>query len=261
MRIAHYLSAAEITQCMTAKYGVCEYDDAKHEYKVGGVVVQSITQKKKEVVPEFNGEEIALKMQQRTGIPAEQYLEEWKAVADCGTMVHELLEALLMGGKIQRPTDHSQYSKIAHERFLSYRKMGIVAMMLKAFHEQGLIPVACEFRVWTDKYAGTLDVLAFDPLINLYRVPDWKTNSKAFRETPYDKPLAAPFQDYSSSHLDQYSIQLESYAAILEAVGVPCGPGLILHGYWDSFDAYCDVLKTKQEMRHICRKWLNILQP
>lgn len=260
MKLIHFVSAAEITQRMTDKYGQCEYNDELHEYKVAGKIVPSITKLKATIAPPFDADAISLKMSQRTGIPQADYLEEWKAVADSGTMVHELLEALLMRGNIQRPTDHSQYSKLAHQRYHTYRKMGIPAMMLQAFHNLGLIPVACEFRVWTDKCAGTLDVLAFDPKTNLYSVPDWKTNSKEFHKVPgpYDKPLSEPFGQWTSSHIDQYSVQLESYAAILGTVGIECGPGFIIHGYWDSFDAHCDIHQTKPEMRSVCKKWLNI---
>jgi len=202
---------ADIEQLFTAKYGPCEYDDASHVYKVNGKVVPSITKLKATLSEPFDGPAIAAKMAAKCNKSAESILEEWKAVADAGTLTHELLETILMDGVIQRPTDHSKYSAIAHERYLQIRQRGIVSMMVAKLRELGLVPVACELRVWTDKAAGTIDLLAFDPVCKRYHIVDWKLNTKAFHAhpTPWDKPLLAPFSAWTSSHLDQYSVQLE----------------------------------------------------
>jgi hypothetical protein len=130
-----YKTREEIEALLTSKYGPCEYNDAAHEYKVAGVIVPSITTKKKDIVPAFDGEIIAQKMSDRCGgqTTKQEFLDQWAGVAECGTMLHELLEALLMRGNIQRPTNHGLYNKHAHERFLAYRENSIPSMMLKAF--------------------------------------------------------------------------------------------------------------------------------
>ena len=252
---------AEIDARFTAKFGPCEYDDASHVYKVQGKVVPSITKLKGLLSEPFDGPAIAAKMAAKSTKSAEQILAEWKAIADAGTLTHELVETILMQGVIQRPTDHSKYSTIAHERYLQIRARGIVPMMLAKFKSAGLIPVACELRVWTDKVSGTIDLLAYDPVTGLYHIVDWKLNAKAFHlhPTPWDKPLFAPFDAWTSSHLDQYSVQLESYASIIEAIGLPVGKGVIIHGYYDLFDNYADIHFTDSTMREVCRKWLGIV--
>ena len=252
------LTRTDIEQLFTAKYGPCDYDDASHVYKVNGKIVPSITKLKAALSEPFDGPAIAAKLAGKSGKSAEQILEEWKAVADAGTLTHELLETILMNGVIQRPTDHSKYSAIAHERYLQIRQRGIVAMMLNKFRELGLVPVACELRVWTDKVSGTIDLLAYDPSWHKYHVVDWKLNSKPFHDLPtqWDKPLKAPFEAWTNSHLDQYGIQLESYASIIESIGLNIGQGIIIHGYYDLFDNYADVHFTDTKMRPICKNWL-----
>lgn len=256
------LTRAKIEERFTAKFGPCEYDDASHIYKVQGKVVPSITKLKATLSEPFDGPAIAAKMAAKSGKSVESILEEWKAVADAGTLTHELLETILMDGVIQRPTDHSKYSAIAHERYLQIRQRGIVPMMISRFREDlKLVPVACELKVWTHKASGTIDLLAYDPATNLYHIVDWKLNAKVFHSCPmpWDKPLKPPFQAWSSSHLDQYGVQLESYASIIETIGLPVGVGFIIHGYWDLFDNYADVTITDEKMREICKMWLENL--
>jgi ATP-dependent exoDNAse (exonuclease V) beta subunit len=116
-------------------------------------------------------------------------------------------------------------------------------------------------RVWTDKYAGTIDLLCYDTLNECYVVVDWKSNSKTFEESDYSKQylkqLKAPFQSYKSSKIEEYSIQLESYSAMLESIGIVVGRGKIVHAYFDDFDNYCDEYETLN-MRELCKMWLEI---
>ena len=156
---------------------------------------------------------------------------------------------------------HSQYSKIAHERFHAYKLRGIPAMMVLKIRARGLIPVACELKVWCGDYAGTIDLLVYDPQFGVFRVLDWKTNAKGFHEEigAYDVPMKAPFAQWYTGHLREYSVQLESYASMLANVGFPMGDGLIIHGWFDAVDNYCEVWPTDSKMRPIAKQWLNLL--
>ena len=244
-----------------ARFGVLEYNDELHEYRIGDKVLQSITNKKAELLRPFDSEGISKNTARKRGCSQELVLAEWKAIADCGTQIHELLEAVMMNGAIQRPTDHSQYSKIAHERFHAYKLRGIPAMMVLKIRARGLIPVACELKVWCGDYAGTIDLLVYDPQFGVFRVLDWKTNAKGFHEEigAYDVPMKAPFAQWYTGHLREYSVQLESYASMLANVGFPMGDGLIIHGWFDAVDNYCEVWPTDSKMRPIAKQWLNLL--
>jgi hypothetical protein len=254
------LDSEAIKGLMTKAHGVCEYNDEAHEYRVGGVVVPSITQRKGEIAPAFDGEAIAKKMANKTGSPVDYIQASWKAVGDCGTMVHELIESCISNGHVNRPTNHYQYGALAHERFFEYRKLGIPEMMVREFRKKHLIPIACELTVWCKDAGGTVDLLAYDQEKDCYIIVDWKTNAKQFHttHTRYDVPLGGPFSRWYSTHLNQYSFQLECYAAMLEAVGLRCGKGVIVHGYFDFFGAACDVHHTDTEMRQACKTFLGL---
>jgi len=256
--MVHPLTRAQIENLFVEKYGALEYDDASHKYTLvdSGKELVSITKKKKEILgEEFNAPLVACEMATRTGRPAQQYLDEWKAVAEAGTMFHELMESILMHGEIQRPTDHSAYSKLAHDRFLSMRMRGLAKMTVGAIVSRRYVPVACELKVWCGDYAGTIDLLVWDIVDMVYRVLDFKTNAKSFAPTKWDNLLGAPFHKFKGGKIGEYSVQLESYAAMLEAIGLPMGDGLLLHAYWDAMDNYLDQWDTIGAMRPVVKKW------
>jgi len=259
--MVHPLTRAKIEALFVEKYGELEYDDASHTYTLieSGKKLTSITKKKKEILgEEFNAPIVACKMASFTGRPAQEYLDEWKAVAEAGTMFHELMESILMRGEIQRPTDHSVYSKLAHERFLSMRMRGLAKMTQDVVWNNYWTPIACELKVWSSDYAGTIDLLVWDEYKKHYKVLDFKTNTKPFTPTKWDTNLGAPFQKFKGGKVGEYSVQLESYAVMLEATGLPMGEGVLLHAYWDSADNYLDKWPTNSAMRPIVKKWLDL---
>jgi ATP-dependent exoDNAse (exonuclease V) beta subunit len=95
-----------------------------------------------------------------------------------------------------------------------------------------LEPLAFEVRVFSPKWkkAGMIDSLF------LYNgkifILDWKTN-KEFRTDSHPKgtyhKLLEPFDDFYENHLNEYSIQLSMYAAILEEWGFEIGGAYLVH--------------------------------
>lgn len=254
-------TGSEIRALLEMKYGELTYDDASHIYRRDdGIILPSITTVKKKVVGEFDPG-IAGRMAGKRNVTREVIQAEWDAIRDCGTLTHELLEAILFNGVVMRPTDHSTYSALTHARFLAYKRVGLVSQMINAMRNSGIEPVAAEFQVWCDTAAGTLDILGWDDANACYRVVDWKTNGpRPFNEEgPWTKYLGKPFEDFKGTKVAEFSVQLESYAAMLASVlDVEIGSGLIIHGRLHD-EEFGDVMCfATQEMRSICNKWLQL---
>lgn len=251
---------AQITAKLVERYGRMTYDDATHIYRRDdGIILPSITTMKKKVVGEFDPG-IAGKMAGKRNVPREQIQAEWDAIRECGTLTHELLEAILFDGEVMRPTDHSKYSELTHARFLAFKRVGLVAKMLNVMRSAGIQPVAAEFQVWCDTAAGTLDVLGWDEANACYRVVDWKCNGpRPFNEEgPWTKNLGKPFSNFKGTKVGEFSVQLESYATMLESVGLPVGPGLIVHGRLHD-EEFGDTMSFETlNMRNECKGWLQL---
>lgn len=246
---------------MEARWGRCDYDDLTHTYEVNGAVVPSITTIKKQILPPFDAEGTKARLAAKRGMSVGEIQAEWDAITHCGTMVHELLEAVLFAGNIKRPTDHSDYSPAAHERLHTYKRHGIPARMLSVVAGKGWTPVAAEMRVWRENCAGTLDLLCRDTK-GEHHIVDWKCNSRGgmSKIAPWTKPMLTPFIGVAATKLAEYSVQLESYASVLEEVGIPMGESLIVHGYFDKVGSPCvDAYNTMAVRKH-CGKWLKTIK-
>lgn len=80
------------------------------------------------------------------------------------------------------------------------------------------VPVKNEFIVYDTDNAlcGTIDFLAYNTTKKCYSIIDWKT-SKSFDTTSYShEKLLYPMQDFDACNINEYSIQLSTYAWILE---------------------------------------------
>jgi ATP-dependent exoDNAse (exonuclease V) beta subunit len=95
-----------------------------------------------------------------------------------------------------------------------------------------LTPLAFEVRVFSPKWkkAGMIDSLfIYNGKIFIL---DWKTNkdftSDSHPKGKYQK-LLSPFDEHYKNHLNEYSIQLSMYAAILEEWGFEIGGAYLVH--------------------------------
>jgi len=140
------------------------------------------------------------------------------------------------------------------------REKGVPAKMLHAFESLGLEPIAAEFRVWCATTAGTLDLLAWSHVDECYVVVDWKTNAKpGFSDIgPWTKSLKAPFNGYKATKLNEFSVQLESYAAILRSLGLDVGDSVVIHGYVDAKDRGCVDVHECVDFDEECALWLEL---
>ena len=250
-----------ITNLLVEKFGLCTYDDPTHTYTLGGRKIPSVTKRKKELGKEFDAHGIARNMARKTGKSPEEIKQGWSDIADAGTIIHEFMEKLLFG-YAYRPCDLEKFSLDARSRAHDIIILGICDMMAREITEaRKLIPICSELTLWNANNAGTLDLLCYDPETGKYHVWDYKTNAKgAFdRETPWTDWLGDPFSKWRATKANEYSVQLESYALMLEEIGLSVGEGVIIHGWIDrsGLGETVDIYPTDVRMRPICREWLS----
>jgi ATP-dependent exoDNAse (exonuclease V) beta subunit len=150
--------------------------------------------------------------------------KEWKRLNDyaneIGTDTHNYIEFYYK----------KEFQEIPTNLDLLHRIIKFQKIHAKQLHK--LEPLAFEVRVFSPKWkkAGMIDSLF------LYNgkifILDWKTN-KEFRTDSHPKgtyhKLLEPFDDFYENHLNEYSIQLSMYAAILEEWGFEIGGAYLVH--------------------------------
>jgi hypothetical protein len=197
--------------------GKLEFNEKKHEYKIGKTKLTSVTTFVGSFFEPFNAKEIARKLAK---FPANKknkrgvryWLNKWKESAEYGTEVHKAIEDFINGDyvilgdipKAQRGVEFLETIK------------GELKPELKVYDEELLL-------------AGTIDVLEIleDGSINLY---DWKTNEKLDNKSFNGKKgIKHPMLDIEDTKLNKYGLQLSTYAYILERQGFKIKGLFIVH--------------------------------
>lgn len=169
--------------------------------------------------PEFDSEAVSMKVakKQNPGLDAVNLAEiaatlrgEWKAKADksCsfGTRVHEVCEDFMLD-KYPRNQPETQ-------KELTVMNRGYDAvMMLKA---KGWKLIAVELIIFSEKYGvcGTVDLIMFDPVNNIYWILDWKTNEAIKFTDKWEKGLK-PIQHLQNCNAIHYMLQLNLYQRLI----------------------------------------------
>jgi ATP-dependent exoDNAse (exonuclease V) beta subunit len=200
------------------------FDPGLHKYTYHGDVFQSVTQFLGEFHLPFDTEEKSKKKADETGFDQEWIKAEWKETNryanEVGTEIHNYIE--------------NYYKSIFQEIPLNLDVVHRVNKFNKIHAKQlyKLEPLAFEVRVFSKKWkkAGTIDAL-FVKDGKLY-ILDWKSNGKFTDNDHKDgrwQKLLTPFDLFYKNHLNEYSIQLSMYAAILEEWGFEVAGAYIVY--------------------------------
>jgi ATP-dependent exoDNAse (exonuclease V) beta subunit len=200
------------------------FNPGLHKYTYHGDVFQSVTQFIGEFHLPFDTEGKSKKKADETGFDQEEIKKEWKRLNDyaneIGTEIHNYIE--------------NYYKSIFQEIPLNLDVVHRVNKFNKIHAKQlyKLEPLAFEVRVFSKKWkkAGTIDAL-FVKDGKLY-ILDWKSNGKFTDNDHKDgrwQKLLTPFDLFYKNHLNEYSIQLSMYAAILEEWGFEVAGAYIVY--------------------------------
>lgn len=80
------------------------------------------------------------------------------------------------------------------------------------------VPIKNEFIVYDvdNEICGTIDFLAYNTKKKCYSIIDWKTSKSFDMNNKKHEKLLYPMQDFDACNVNEYSIQLSTYAWILE---------------------------------------------
>lgn len=132
----------------------------------------------------------------------EDLIAEWNDATADGTRVHEEVEAYIRHGT------ESEHPKAQH-----------ACRWLDRYLPRERFTLTPEIRIYSEEHglAGTTDLLAFDQREQCFLQFDWKTNKKIDRVPHNGKTgIVGPGRELSDCHLTKYTLQLSTYAYILE---------------------------------------------
>lgn len=165
--------------------------------------------------PAFDGAAAAQKKSARTGIPAEQYLQEWDRIRDTaaenGTRTHENCERQILGryDEMHQPKDD--------EERMRFRAAWYAVEDLRSKYRK----IEPEKLVFSPRFlvAGSIDLLCQIDEMN-YEIGDWKfvkaINYNAFGNRTGIHPATVGLPDCNFYH---YALQLNIYKMILKLEG------------------------------------------
>ena len=154
------------------------------------------------------------------GETVESLMAKWQLAGDyactLGTEIHSVMENLWQckdyNGNRELMSKFEGMCKDFDERKVYclelYKK-------LKKFY----IPIKNEFIVndVDNGLCGTIDFLAYNKVKKCYSILDWKTSKEFNTYDQYNNgKLLAPFSQFDACNVNEYSIQLSTYAWILE---------------------------------------------
>lgn len=240
-----------------------KFNEEKHEYKVKGKKLTSVTTFIEKFFNEFDVEAISKKVaikrlkeegitKDTSGLDFKDYLDEavksvlaeWQESRDVGTEVHQQIEDWYNSRK--EPTHIKA-------------KMGVNWSILSELNGYDEYP---EAKIYSEELglAGTIDLLQIDDG-DQYTKPrvwivDWKTNKKLSNNNPWQatKGVVSHLHD---CHIVKYSLQMSLYAYILERDYGMIVEGLsLVHLKEDGYkEIKCDYLKeTIKNMLKVKRK-------
>lgn len=187
-----------------------DFDESTHTYTLDGEVIPSVTQFLKSYAHEFDPDEHAGRIAERTNSTAEAVKKGWKdkgeAAADQGTDIHAVAESLAFqasAGQVTIDPAWRSHSLAAGRFFQDHAEL---LGSPDLFPEQRLVHP--EYKV-----AGTCDLIA--PLDGICTVVDWKAVQRIEVLGFGSKFMYSPANKIVDSNYWHYALQLNIYRVIL----------------------------------------------
>lgn len=186
--------------------GDISFDAALHQYKVNGIILQSVTNFVEGCFPKFDAEFHAKRKAAAMGITTKEVLDMWerkgKEASNLGTLLHKKIENYFQ-----------ELGSVEDDAFKLFRQFA---------DKMKLKPYRTEWAVydWEAKIAGTIDFVDYQN--GEYIIYDWKRSEKIIKNgMPVKADKYGDKGNYPLGHLDNsayyhYALQLSLYKYILE---------------------------------------------
>jgi hypothetical protein len=221
--------------------GKIKFYEGKHIYKLGKVELTSGTTFLGPYFQPFDAKAIAKKLasfwankQKKHGV--RWFLKDWKESAEHGTRVHYLMEQYLLE-QDNKPNELHNVDELTTQcRDLTKFEQGMEWLDRYMKSVKDLEPVYHPEDIVYNKellIAGQIDVLVERLDIQTGEIVcdliDWKTNKKISPKNYEGLACYEPLQDFESSTLLKYQLQLSLYAYLLELQGKKIGRLILAH--------------------------------
>lgn len=183
----------------------------------------------------FDREGISAKYAKKHGLSQEEVLKSWdkkgKISALAGTAIHSYLENAKRGKKINIDYSFAENENLREE---VEERVKILLPQAKAFHEDTigkLIPIQLEYTVGIENIiAGNIDLLCWNEYAQQFQIWDYKNLKEFTTKNYFNKWALGSFDKLPECNLTHYSIQLNTYRAIIERqLGIKIGGCYLVH--------------------------------
>jgi len=191
------------------------FDAEKHQYQMyTDFILTSVTRKISRFFP-FDKEAALEAVAAKFSVTEEEVQASWDKIRDRGTYIHDLAERYCMAEE------------------LSTDELSEIENVVKFFEDHPEFEVAgAEVKVFSKKYyvGGTIDCILIDSKTGKLVLLDWKTSAKDIEKTQYYSMALPPFNTFPNNKFYSYSLQINSYAHILDQeYGIGISELLIVH--------------------------------
>lgn len=201
-----------------------KFDPKHHKYAYDGFPMESVTRFIHHFHLPFKQDYWSKQKAEETGVTQEEILKAWKQKNDYANEVGHETHLWI----------ENYYNKIWQAIPTNLDIIHRINKFNKVYADQlyKLDPLKFEVRIFSKKWkiAGTIDAL-FIKHGRIYIV-DYKTNGDFTTDDHpkgrYEK-LLYPFENFYKNHINEYSIQISLYAAILKEWGFDVAGGYLLH--------------------------------
>lgn len=189
------------------------FDELQHKYfnKKTSIEYISCTTLIKKFCPEFDKQKLSSLVAKKQSRTQQDILDEWKRIAkestDYGTLIHKCIEGYIKCKPDYIDSKYKDITRIGYDILIQ--------------NLQPYTPVKSEMLLWNHEYqiAGQSDIVQMytsktgETIIN---VADIKTNKKIEFGSDYNEDMLAPLQHLSHCNYHTYSMQLSTYAYMLQ---------------------------------------------
>ena len=193
-------------------YPEVTFDEINHKYyNQKGDEYISCTTLIKKFCPKFDKLTISNQVAKKQGKSQNDVLAEWERIAkeatDYGTLIHKCIEGWIKGKPDYIHSDYKDITRVGYDILID--------------NLQPHTPIKSEMLLWNHEYkiAGQSDIVqmytnkAGDTIIN---IADIKTNKRIEFGSDYGEDMLAPLQHISHCNYHTYSMQLSTYAYMLQ---------------------------------------------
>lgn len=228
------------------KFNCYTFVEDTHTYYYNGSKVRfSVTQYISRFFEEFDSERVSAQYAKKHGLNQIEVLEEWnkrgKIASISGTIIHSFLENAKRGKVFE--IDYSEAKKVGLLSEVEER-VNILLPQASAFHQDTLnklFPIQLEYTVGIeDIIAGNIDLLCWNEKDQEFQIWDYKNLREFTTTNKWGNCCKESFSHLQDCSLSHYSIQLNTYKAILQRVlGIKIGKCYLVHfNYENTSDGF-----------------------